>query len=504
MINNSPTEKIKKIMEDTREADQTNVEDVQPTNQQETDNGRPGIFFAQLIVIFPDTPQLFLQEESEKIGNDFAAFDKFVGEFMNVKAKVPESWFAAQEQKAYHAPQPELQQILDMYEGDPEAFFMKRREVTEGYKQNALRELKNDFRYIKVTVIKQAFQENNYLYIPTRRALQKMEPAQRGTKRPFKECRLLAEFDPTFVTEHTYRKIEDEVRAHKEAVAAARQQRFEQASAAGELMACPICDDEDNPSFLPEEMLPCPRGHYYCKICIAKLANQAVKLSRTPLKCMSLNCDQCFSVSTIRQVLPAKAYTDFWVASLNDELHRAEIEGLERCPRCPFAIPMGPIETGDKSIPINSVFDCQNPNCDAKKTCRLCKFPEHIPLRCNEVEHDGPARKRNIMEEAMSASMIRNCPNKKCEVATMKSDGCNHITCNKCNTHFCYLCRQTLNKKNPYGHFGEDRCKLHTNLEETHQQNLQQGIEEGRRRAEEEMPGVELKFDPTRGHDVKK
>jgi hypothetical protein len=81
-------------------------------------------------------------------------------------------------------------------------------------------------------------------------------------------------------------------------------QDVQPARAAGELMACPMCDDEDNPSFLPEEMLPCPRGHYYCKICIAKLANQAVKLSRTPLKCMSLNCDQCFSVSTIRQVLP--------------------------------------------------------------------------------------------------------------------------------------------------------------------------------------------------------
>jgi hypothetical protein len=108
------------------------------------------------------------------------------------------------------------------------------------------------------------------------------------------------------------------------------------------------------------------------------------------------------------------------------------------------------------------------------------------------------------MEEAMSASMIRNCPNKKCEVATMKFDGCNHIICNKCDTHFCYLCRQTLNKKRYHEHFGPDKCKLITDNEEIHQQNLQQGIEEGRRRAEEEMPGVELKSDPTRGHDVKK
>jgi hypothetical protein len=106
----------------------------------------------------------------------------FVGDFMNVKAKVPESWFAAQKQKAYHAPQLELHQILDMYEGDFEAFFMNKwRKAKKGYKQNALRELKNDFRYIKVTVIKQAFQENNYLYIPTRRALQRMEPGTKAT-----------------------------------------------------------------------------------------------------------------------------------------------------------------------------------------------------------------------------------------------------------------------------------------------------------------------------------
>jgi hypothetical protein len=168
-----------------------------------------------------------LKEESEKIGNDVAAFDMFVGDFMNVKAKVPESWFAAQKQ----------------------------------------------------------------------------------------------------------------------------------ASAAGELMVCALCDEEGNPSFLPEEMLPCLRGHYFCKICIAHAANVAVRLRQTHVDCMFLNCDQCFSVSTIRQVLPA--YSDFLLASLNDELHRAEIEGLEKCPKCPFAIPMGPIDPGDKSIPINSVFECQ-------------------------------------------------------------------------------------------------------------------------------------------------
>jgi TRIAD3 protein (E3 ubiquitin-protein ligase RNF216) len=495
VINSSLIEKIQKKMEETPEANQTNVQDVQPTNQQETDNGRPGIFFAQLIVIFPDTPKLFLQEESEKIGNDFAAFDKFVGEFMNAKAKVPESWSAAQKQKAYHAPQPELQQILDMYEGDPEAFFMNTRrelqEPKEDYHENALRELKNDFRHIKAPVIKRAFNENKKFYIPTRRALQGMEPAQRGTKRPSKECPLRAEFHPDFVTEHAYRKIEDEVRTHKEAVAAARQQRFEQASAAGELRACTLCDDEDNPSFLPEEMHPCPRGHYYCKGCTSKEIGRVVQLRRSRVECMVVNCGQCFSVPTIKKVLSPKAFSTFEVIFANDMLKRADIESLAECPRCTFTMPMEPAET---------VFDCQNPNCDAKKTCRMCKHKDHTPLHCDEVEHDESARKRKMIEESMTLALIRTCPNKKCKVETVKVSGCNHMRCDACQTHFCYLCRQAVNVRSLQGHWGTGMpCQQNLTLEEIHEQSLQQGIVEGRRQAEEKLPGVELKHDPTKG-----
>ncbi|KAI8823707.1 uncharacterized protein EV422DRAFT_618516 [Fimicolochytrium jonesii] len=52
----------------------------------------------------------------------------------------------------------------------------------------------------------------------------------------------------------------------------------------------------------------------------------------------------------------------------------------------------------------------------------------------------------------------QSCPN--CSLAVEKSEGCNHMTCNICRTHFCYVCGVKLNAFNPYAHFNDpaSRC----------------------------------------------
>ena len=49
-----------------------------------------------------------------------------------------------------------------------------------------------------------------------------------------------------------------------------------------------------------------------------------------------------------------------------------------------------------------------------------------------------------------------------------------------------------------HAHFRDTDCRQNTNQEATHAAFLQQGIDEGRRQAEEEMPEVVLMHDPTR------
>ncbi|CAI2165145.1 6556_t:CDS:2 [Funneliformis geosporum] len=48
-------------------------------------------------------------------------------------------------------------------------------------------------------------------------------------------------------------------------------------------------------------------------------------------------------------------------------------------------------------------------------------------------------------------SNTQKCP--QCEAAIEKSMGCNHMLCTRCQTHFCYLCGNWVDPKEPYRHF---------------------------------------------------
>ena len=45
----------------------------------------------------------------------------------------------------------------------------------------------------------------------------------------------------------------------------------------------------------------------------------------------------------------------------------------------------------------------------------------------------------------------QHCPH--CRAPIEKNDGCNKITCWRCETNFCWLCGTKLPKQNPYSHF---------------------------------------------------
>lgn len=119
------------------------------------------------------------------------------------------------------------------------------------------------------------------------------------------------------------------------------------------------------------------------------------------------------------------------------EVKAAGIEDLESCPFCDFA-----------AIPAKTdkIFRCLNPDC-MKETCRRCKEPSHIPLKCEEVEKDEDVRRRTYIENKMSEALLKKCY--QCGKSFVKSDGCNKITC-PCGAKQCYLCGEAVTD---YSHF---------------------------------------------------
>jgi len=93
---------------------------------------------------------------------------------------------------------------------------------------------------------------------------------------------------------------------------------------------------------------------------------------------------------------------------------------------------------------------CENPKCRLA-FCRTCYKSWHGPLqRC----HPRDPTELSAEEKASYDYIAKNtspCP--YCNAATSKTQGCNHMRCYQCDTHFCYLCGDWLDAGNPYQHF---------------------------------------------------
>ena len=58
--------------------------------------------------------------------------------------------------------------------------------------------------------------------------------------------------------------------------------------------------------------------------------------------------------------------------------------------------------------------------------------------------------------------MSKRCPH--CKASIEKSDGCNKMSCWRCNTFFCWLCLQRLPLIQPYSHFNNPESKCFNQL----------------------------------------
>lgn len=66
--------------------------------------------------------------------------------------------------------------------------------------------------------------------------------------------------------------------------------------------------------------------------------------------------------------------------------------------------------------------------------------------------------KRVHIEEALSAELIRQCPN--CLVAIVRETGCNMMVCSFCYAKMCYVCKKPIQG---YSHFRLQNCQLQAN-----------------------------------------
>ncbi|KAF3064071.1 hypothetical protein GL218_01990 [Daldinia childiae] len=264
---------------------------------------------------------------------------------------------------------------------------------------------------------------------------------------------------------------------------AEEEKNFAHAKSIGEVVECGCCFDE----FPLNRMIHCDSEdvHWFCRNCMRSQVETNIGLSKYEISCMSMDgCEAGFSVDQKRQFLNKKLRVALERLEQEAVLRMAGIENLETCPFCPYAAEYPPVE-------VDKEFTCVNPGCE-KVSCRLCRKETHIPKTCAEAANDHGIDARHVLEEAMSAALIRNCNN--CKNPYLKINGCNKICCTKCRTMQCYVCRQTIKD---YRHFDDSsrggkngQCPLFDKTEERHQQEVQQAEEKARQRMLEDNTNI--------------
>ena len=188
-------------------------------------------------------------------------------------------------------------------------------------------------------------------------------------------------------------------------------------------------------------------AHTVCEGCVRHLVQARIgEGSAKPLTCLAggAGCKAPLPHKAVAQALasPVRRQRDAIVARA--ELMRANIEGLQSCPFCPYSCVKPALFTDAPEV-----FQCEHPTC-GKRSCTRCKgeILPNKPHACPESEET----------DALTDAVIRDCP--RCATRFYKDAGCNKMRCPTCAAESCYVCRKLITDKVPYLHFCFCDCNV--------------------------------------------
>ena len=229
---------------------------------------------------------------------------------------------------------------------------------------------------------------------------------------------------------------------------------------------CEICGD---PSI---ELLSNPDcTHSFCKLCWMEYFSSKVKDGKvTNIPCPGFGCEELVNQEMVLRLLPSEMSAKFAHFDLG-----SFIEGNPNtrwCPHpgCERAVHLKPSkvdgvaeggatrsvsDSSESSGQSSTVIQQRNVDCGAGHFfCWSCSEEAHDPCNCDswkawkskiasladkDISRASAALlKERATSEAWVAKNSKPCP--KCKIPIQRSDGCNHMTCSKCNHDFCWAC----------------------------------------------------------------
>ncbi len=164
-------------------------------------------------------------------------------------------------------------------------------------------------------------------------------------------------------------------------------------------------------------------GHSFCEDCLTGYLGSKIDdgLLCLESKCMNTSCKQTIGISIFLQYLPKDKLLIFLkiifnrISSVNSKIFWHDCGTL--------------ILNSEKNV-----CKCGD------KICFRCKSQDHYPCPCDLYKNWKSIEKSTDATEIWLQACTKECP--KCKSRIQKNAGCQHMTCKKCNFHFCWICLQ--------------------------------------------------------------
>ena len=209
--------------------------------------------------------------------------------------------------------------------------------------------------------------------------------------------------------------------------------------------------------------IPC--GHVVCKLCWEEYLKEKINSGNVnKLKCPAFNCSELVPLPVIVSLVPEEIYQKYLKFGLDNFVTGKS--DIKWCPHpgceCAVQVPSDQGQGSQKRFSVlqppnatnNSNYISQYRNVDCGLGhffCWSCSKTAHDPCSCEtwaQWEKELKERLENKKGVQMASNMISDevwvgenckpCPN--CKAPISKDDGCNHMTCYKCDHEFCWVC----------------------------------------------------------------
>jgi len=201
---------------------------------------------------------------------------------------------------------------------------------------------------------------------------------------------------------------------------------------------CKFCFDEKPVSQMTQ--LHC--GHRFCNECLSRWYTSKIVDGEIDLKCrypddLTGDCMEPLLEEEIKAIVSQDTFAKY------ERFKRMEDQRMRECPYCTE------IQRGDPSKPMMSCNNCEQIYCYVHSNAH---GPE---MTCEE--YDEKNKEEFIKNREAAGKDAKECPG--CGILVQKSQGCNHMTCTKCSTEFCYVCGANITgEENVIRHYQEGNC----------------------------------------------